>query len=167
MSTTESSHLLRIYLEDHLAGGVAGTRRASRLAEAEEDGPDGATLTTVADEIELDLTALRALIDHLGVSPRAYKRVLARAAEAAGLMKLNGRLFSRSPLTTLVEVEMMLAAVRGKLAGWDSLRAALGTSAVGPVNLDELAARARSQLDALSAVHQRAAVAALGGASTG
>jgi hypothetical protein len=162
----DRSNLLRIYLEDHLAGGVAGTRRARRLAEAERDGPDGPTLREVANEIELDLTALRSLIDYLHVHPRAFKQLLTRLVEFVGLLKLNGRLFSRSPLTTLVEVELMLVAVRGKLAGWESLRAAFGDPQVGPVNLDDLMSRARSQLDVLADVHLRAAAAALAAPST-
>jgi hypothetical protein len=156
------ARLLRIYLEDHLAGAVAGTRRIRRLADAERNNPDGPTLKRLADEIEDDLTALREVIEHLGVVPRAYKRWLARIVEFVGLLKLNGRLFTRSPLTTLVEVEVMLVAARGKLAGWETLRAALGTPVLGSVNLDDLIEQGRSHLDTLAAVHERAAVTALG-----
>jgi hypothetical protein len=154
--------LLRIYLEDHLAGAVAGTRRMRRLADAERDSPDGPTLKRLADEIEDDLTALREVIEHVGVVPRTYKRWLARIVEFIGLLKLNGRLFTRSPLTTLVEVEVMLVAARGKLAGWETLRAALGTPVVGSVHLDDLIEQGRAHLETLAAVHERAAIAALG-----
>ena len=163
--TSDAQHLLQIYVQDHLAVAAAGVRRARRLAAAERDGPDGRVLGEVASEIALDRQALQAVADTLGIAMPRVKQLAARAAEWVGLAKLNGRLVRRSPLSTLVEVEAMLIAVRGKLAGWETLRRSLGAATVGPVDLDELIARSRRQHDALADVHARVGPAVLGRAT--
>lgn len=159
----ERAEFLHIYLNDHLAGSAAGTRRARRLADAERDGPDGRALRVVADEIANDRRQLLALIEQLGVPQHRYKQLLARLAEWAGLLKLNGRFWRRSPLSTLIEIEGLLIGVRGKLAGWETMRTVLATSTVGPVELDGLIDGAHRQLDTLGELHTTAARSALGG----
>lgn len=149
--------LLGIYLDDHLAGSVAGSRRALRLAEAERTSPQGPVLAALAGEIAEDRVALQTLVKQLGVPQRRYKQVLAGVAERVGLLKLNGRLLRRSPLSTLVEVEGLLMGVRGKLAGWETLRRVLGTATVTDVDLDDLILRAHAQLGTLEIVHARVA----------
>lgn len=158
----DRGRFLRIYFDDHLAGSAAGARRARRLADAERDGPDGAALAALADEIADDRQALLTLVAGLGVRPRRYKQVLARFAERAGLLKLNGRLFRRSPLSSLLEIEGLLMGVRGKLAGFETVRAVFGAEPVPAVDVDELVARAHRQLDTLSRAHARAAADTLG-----
>jgi len=161
---TEREQFVRIYLNDHLAGAVAGTRLAHRLAEAERDGPDGPALATVAAEIQHDRQSLVALLDALGVEQQRYKQALAWAAEQVSSLKLNGRLVRRSPLSTLAEVEGVLLGVRGKLAGWETMRMALG-EAPGGVDLARLIERAEAQLRTLAELHARAAERALGRAA--
>lgn len=161
-ASAEQHTFLRIYLEDHLAGAAAGSRRARRLADAERDSESGPELVALADAIDADRRALVELVRSLDVEPRPYKRWLARLGEWVGLVKLNGRLVRRSPLSTLVETEALLIGVRGKLAGWQTLRRTLGTSPTPSVDLDELVARAQTQLDGLDALHTRAADQALG-----
>src|SRR5688572_22505203 len=89
---TERNRFLPVYLNDHLAGSVAGTRLARRLADAERDGPAGPALALLADEIEEDRRELVALVDTLGIEQRRYKQVVAWAGERIGRLKLNGRL---------------------------------------------------------------------------
>jgi hypothetical protein len=55
----------------------------------------------------------------------------------------------RSPLSTIVELEAMQMAVRGKRSLWETLQVALPTQ----VGLDALIARADDQLDVLSGLH--------------
>ncbi len=155
--------LLSIYLHDHLAGAAAGSRRARRLADAEQGRPDGPAFAELADQIDADRRALETLVHDLGVGPSRAKQWIARLGEWVGLLKLNGRLLRRSPLTTLVETEALLMAVRGKLAGWETLERTLDASdARSDVDLAALATRAREQLDALAGLHARAADRALG-----
>ena len=158
----EGHKFLEIYIADHLAGSAAGTRRIRRLADAERDGVDGPMLSELASQIAQERQALQSVADALGIRPQAYKQVASRVLEFAGLAKLNGRLLRRSPLSSLVELEGMLMAVRGKLAGWETLRTVLDTPRVGPVDIDELIARNKRQLEQLADAHARAAQTALG-----
>lgn len=152
----ERREFLRIYLTDHLAGSTAGTRRARRLADAERDGPDGRQLRIIADEIAADRQSLETLIAELDVPPRRYKQALARVGEFVGLVKLNGRLFRRSPLSTLVEIETLLIATRGKQAGFETVRTVVGQSRVGPIDLDDLIERSRRHHATLAELHEAA-----------
>ncbi len=131
--------LLSIYLRDHHAAGVAGTRLARRIARAPTATSD---LRQVALEIGQDLVELEAIMRRLGVQPDPVKDALARIGERLGRLKPNGRLRERSPLSDLLELETLLVGITGKRALWLSLRA--GTAA--PIeNLDRLVERAESQ----------------------
>jgi hypothetical protein len=151
---TPRSELLAIYLTDHLAGAAAGSRRMKRLADAERTAADGPLLIAVADEIEQDRQVLQGLLRNEGLSTRWYKRAAARVAEVLGVLKTNGRVFSRSPLTGLVELEAMRMGVAGKLDLWHTLlRTDLSTRNDIPTLID----RAERQLATLGAAHDRRA----------
>ena len=146
--------LLGIYLNDHLAGATGGTHRMSRLARAEQESPDGGELAQVAAEIEEDQATLIEVMRQLGVERQRHKRAAAWAAERLGGLKLNGRLLRRSPLTTLVELEMMQMAVTGKQALWATL---LRCEMPGEFDFEALIARSKRQRKVLQQVHQRRA----------
>jgi hypothetical protein len=131
--------LLAIYLRDHHAAGVAGTRLARRIARAHTATSD---LRQVALEIEQDLVALEAIMRHLGVQPDPTKDALARIGELFARLKPNGRLRERSPLSDLLELETLLVGITGKRALWLSLR---GSTSAPIENLDRLVERADGQ----------------------
>ncbi len=149
-TASDQAKLLRIYLEDHLAGATAGSQRASRLADAEADSPHAAVLAGFAAEVAADLDALTSVMQELDVEPNKLKTGLASVAEKLGTLKPNGRLVDRSPLSTVVEVEAMQMAVSGKRSPWETLRAIRTASAV---DFDGLLAGADRQLAALAVVH--------------
>ena len=130
---------LSIYLRDHHAAGVAGTRLARRIARTPGKTDD---LRRGASEIEQDLIELEAIMRRLDVQPDVIKDALARIGERLGRLKPNGRLRERSPLSDLLELETLLVGITGKRALWLSLRA--GTS-VPREDLDRLIERANSQ----------------------
>lgn len=148
---SERTKLLSIYLEDHLAGATAGSQRAARLADAEAESKDANVLATFAADVAKDLDALLEVMNALGVEPNRLKAGVASLAERVGALKLNGRVFDRSPLSTIVELEAMQMGVRGKRSLWETLQAAM--TSPSPVELDGLVRRADAQLDMLSAVH--------------
>ena len=87
---------------------------------------------------------------------RVYRR-------EGGPAKLNGHLLSRSPLSSLEELEMMRLGVTGKAAGWRTLRVLADTDPrLDRDRLDELIGRADSQLSMLEDLRVRAARFALG-----
>ena len=152
--------MLGIYLNDHLAGATAGTELAHRMARSQShaDGEDSGTLRRLAAEIGRDRAALLDIMTALGIKVRRYKVGAAWIGEKAGRLKFNGRLFTRSPLSDLEELEMLRLGVEGKAAGWRTLRTLADTDPrLDPARLDELISRARRQADALEDLRVAAA----------
>jgi hypothetical protein len=158
-STRRSGHdLLGIYLNDHLAGATSGAELARRLAASQQDPSADGSLRRLATEIGQDRAALLTMMKALDIPVRSYKVYAGWIAEKAGRLKLNGRLLTRSPLSQLVELEMLRLGVEGKAAGWRTLRlAADSDERLDPARLDKLIARARSQADLLEELRIRAA----------
>lgn len=156
------SRFLRIYLNDHLAGAVAGTELARRVARTHRDGPDGATLRSLAEEITEDFGSMLEIMAKLDVPARRYKVLVAWLGEKIGRVKPNGRIFARSPLSTVIELEMLWLGVEGKTAGWRTLRTmAEREHRLDTATLDRLLARAEAQASALDQLRLRAAGATL------
>jgi hypothetical protein len=152
--------LLAIYLNDHLAGAVAGTELARRLA-----GAEGAeNLRRLASEIEEDRAALRDIMSTLGAPVRRYKLMASWFVEKATRLKFNGQLLSRSPLSRVIELETLRLGVEGKAAAWRVLRTRAETDPrLDAARLDDLIARALRQIAELEQLRVRAAVETFGG----
>lgn len=158
--------LLGIYLNDHLAGSTAGVQLVRRLARSMRGTPLGEPLSGLADEIGADREELLAIMDELEVPIRRYKLYTAAAAELAGRLKFNGHLLTRSPLSVVVELEMLRLGIEGKASGWRTLRtvgAARGRPDVGRV--DRLIERATEQAALVETLRVRAAARVFGAAA--
>jgi hypothetical protein len=161
-SENGSKHLLAIYLNDHLAGSSGGVELARRLRSSNAEDPEmGDPLTQICKEIEDDRGSLVELMEALGIRRQHLKPTLAWVGEKAGRLKLNGRLRGYSPLSRLLELELLQLGVTGKLRMWTALRDNLGERAGGQ-DLAELEARASRQRDRLAELHRSAASRALG-----
>ncbi len=162
--TRRSGHdLLGIYLNDHLAGATGGLELARRAA-ASHRGPaaDGA-LQRLAADVAQDRAALADIMAALSIPVRAYKVYAAWIGEKAARLKLNGHLLTRSPLTSLEELEMLRIGVEGKTAGWRTLRVLAETDKrLDSGRLDELIARAQRQAALLEELRVRAAGQVIG-----
>ena len=149
---------LGIYLNDHLAGATAGLELARRVASAGQMPADAGTLARLAADIAQDRAALTDMMRTLGVPVRSYKVWAGWAGEKAGRLKPNGRLRIRSPLSNLLELELMRLGVQGKQALWRTLRTQASTDPrLDAGRLDELIARAEAQADLLEDLRVRAA----------
>jgi hypothetical protein len=157
------ARLLRIYLQDHYAGSTAGLQLARRTARNNRGTPLGDFVATLADEIEADRRELRKVMADLEVRPNQLKSALAALAERLGRLKLNGRLLHYSPLSRLLELELLVLGLEGKRGLWTALKAAAGPSVpLDEARLDRLGARAEKQQQALERRRLEAAEAALG-----
>jgi hypothetical protein len=158
-AVSEAAHgMLRIYLNDHLAGAAAGAQLADRVARAHKAQPMGRDLDLIARQIHEDHDALLALMRRFGVRPRRSFAWTGRAAQWAGRFKPNGRILRRSPLTGLVEIEALRLGVLGKLQGWRVL--AVIAERDGRVDAEALAAlesKAERQAEILESVRLWAA----------
>lgn len=153
MDTTVEPRLLSVYLNDHVTGATAGLHRVRRMA-ASYDDP---TLATALGRFEHEFAEERAWLVRtavsVGVTRNRPKAVLAVLAEKAGRLKLNGSLGGQSPLSPLLELEILRGAVLGKLSGWETLEAhshALGLSAEQVAHLAHLQRQATDQKDTIS-----------------
>jgi hypothetical protein len=113
--------LLAIYLNDHLAGATAGRELARRAAGSNRGSSRGLFLERLAAEIEEDRQSLLAIMRALDVGVDRLKVAGGWWAEKVGRLKLNGRLLGYSPLSRVVELEVLALGVSGKLALWRAL----------------------------------------------
>jgi len=85
----------------------------------------------------------------LGIAPNRLKVGLVRLAERAGRLKLNGKVLGHSPLSDVVELEMLVVGVRAKEALWTALQKA---EVSDDFDLDVLIQSARVQAGDLEAL---------------
>jgi hypothetical protein len=109
---------LGIFLNDHLAGSTAGVETARRARGANDGTEFGAPLAAICTEIEEDRATLERIMDELGVGRSPYKPALAWLGEKAGRLKPNGHLRTYSPLSRVIELEVLLLGITGKLRLW-------------------------------------------------
>ena len=149
------SKYLGVYLNDHLMGSTVAVELVER-AIGEYEGTELAEfLSDLKVEIEADRQTLLEIMDAAGVKPDQLKQAVGWVAEKVGRLKLNGELLHRSPLSQLVEMEGLETGISGKLQLWRALKAVPGMPTAGH-DLDELVARAESQLAAVE-LHRLAA----------
>lgn len=113
--------LLRTYLADHLAGATGGAARFRRMADAYADTPLGPDLRRIADEVTTEREWLIETAHRLDVQPSMTKRVLVAVGERVGRLKPNGRVAQASPLSAVLELDIMRGAVVGKRGLWETL----------------------------------------------
>ncbi|MFC4036186.1 hypothetical protein ACFO3J_32760, partial [Streptomyces polygonati] len=153
---------------DHLSGATAGVelfRRAAQSQQAQQDqqGRSDDTLADLTRRVEQDRDSLLQIMTDLGITPDRSKIALGWLAEKAGRLKPNGHLFSRSPLSDVLELESMLLGVRGKAACWRTLRALAETDQrLYTDHLDTLVERAEHQCASLEEMRLTAATRTFG-----
>jgi hypothetical protein len=155
--------LLAIYLNDHLAGSTAGVELARR-ARANNRGTDyHAPLQRIATEIAEDRAALLDVMRRLRVGRDPVKEWAGWLAEKGGRLKRNGRLTGYSPLSRVLEIELLALGVEGKRALWRALRRTVdGDPRLDGVDLEELLRRAERQRRRLEQLRVTAADEAFG-----
>jgi hypothetical protein len=157
--------LLGTYLNDHLAGSTVGVELSKRASGSNEGTEYGQVLDRIAREIEEDRETLKRLMDSLGVNHDRAKVAAAWTGEKLGRLKPNGRLFSYSPLSRLIELEMLALGITGKLSLWEALtEVADQDSRIDLAQLKELSERAERQRAEVWKLRQRAAREALNAA---
>ncbi len=169
-TTRSGLDLLGVYLNDHLAGATGGSELARRAARSASGTAAGGVLQRFASDVEQDRLALLEVMATLNVPVRAYKVYAAWVGEKAARLKLNGYLLSRSPLSSLEELEMLRLGVEGKAAGWRTMRVlADKDTRLDADRLDELIVRAGRQADQLEELRVSAAaeIVSVGGSAAG
>lgn len=152
------NHLLAIYLNDHLAGSMAGLELLRRCLRSNARSPLGNTLRNIEAELREDRAQLRRALHALQITPKWSMEALGWMAEKLGRLKPNGHLVTYSPLSRLVELEGLLIGVQGKLAMWSVLgRLAISDSRLREIDFDKLKDTAKQQVQLLEAHRVKAA----------
>jgi hypothetical protein len=152
--------LLAIYLNDHLAGATGGVELARRARSSNRGTKWGEALEGICAEIEADRATLERVMQQLEISRNAAKIAGAWTAEKLGRLKLNGRLTGYSPLSRLLELEMLHIGITGKLELWEALQRTQG-SKLSQFDLPGLIERAESQREMVERLRIDAAAEAL------
>jgi hypothetical protein len=155
--------MIGIYLNDHLAGSVMGSRLAKRIVRQNEGNDYGTKVAGIAREIEEDRATLRELMDRLGIGEQRARMAMAWVAEKAMRLKPNGNLFRYSPLSRVLELETLTMGITGKLELWRSMEAVENGARIPGFDFSQLAQRAEAQRDAVEDLRVRAAQEALSG----
>lgn len=134
---------LAIYLNDHLGGSVGGVETARRTRDSNQGNEFGEPLATLCAEIEADRESLEAVMAELGVARSPYKPALGWLGEKLGRLKPNGRLRGYTPLGRVVELELLVVGITGKMRLWRLLGELLGDGT--SFDFAALAARAEDQ----------------------
>ncbi|MET4224570.1 hypothetical protein [Oerskovia enterophila] len=153
MSDALDTHLLAIYLNDHVAGATVGVQRVRRMARVYDGTVVGAMITPLVPQLEEEREWLLRCLELMEIPLRRYKVVGAAVAERVGRLKFNGHVRAASPLSALLEVELLRGAITGKSSGWQTLKAQsarLGLPAERVRELDELVVQADDQICVLS-----------------
>ncbi|WP_298889653.1 hypothetical protein [uncultured Serinicoccus sp.] len=154
--------LLQIYLSDHLTGATGMVQRLTMMRDSYQDLPVAAEVTQLLQEVTEDRQTLVEVIRSLGLRPHPAKLLLARSGELVGRLKLNGRVRRRSPLTPLLELEVVHAGISGKSGLWRSLTVHADALGLDPDEFRGLEERARRQQDDVVAAHRRLTRGAFG-----
>jgi hypothetical protein len=149
--SADPDRLLGIYLNDHLAGATGGVELARRLR-GSASGEEAAPIARLCGEIEADRATLERVMDELGIGRQRLKPAGAWLAEKLGRLKLNGRLFGHSPLSRVVELEVLHLGVTGKMQLWQTLARTVGGRPLD-VDFERLAKRAAGQREAIDELH--------------
>jgi hypothetical protein len=149
----EAAKLLNVYLNDHYLGANGGVALARRVAKNHKDSPFAVELNQLADDIDGDREQLVSLMKQLDVPAQQWRVPAGTAAEKIGRLKLNGYVLSRSPLSSVLEIEALLTGVQAKRSGWQTLRHLAETERrLDAAELDDLIKRSEAQVELLERV---------------
>lgn len=142
--------LLSIYLNDHRAGAEGASALTARCARSNADNDVGAYLTgRFLPELRIDRARLEAVRAGRGVGDNPFKQWSARLGAFVGQLKTNGALTGYSPLSRVVELELLISGVVSKRQLWQTLATVSGSGA-----FDDDIERADDQIDRLVHLHR-------------
>lgn len=156
-----SDQELGIYINDHLTGSTGGLALARRAASNATDQERQGMWRTLAAELSEEREILKQIRDRVGAKPNLPKYAVAWAGEKAGRLKLNGYLLRQSDLGQMLELELLIVGVTGKLSLWRALMR-LDDPRMAEFDLEALAAQAEAQRNRLEQFRISLVPAALG-----
>ncbi|MGY2130436.1 hypothetical protein [Blastococcus sp. SYSU DS0617] len=156
--------LLGVYCNDHVAAATGGIELVVRMLGRWRGTRFEQPLEQLLDELREERAGLRSTMVALGLPVRQYKQLATWVGEKLTRAKLNGRVFSRSPLSDVIEFEFLAAAVLAKRAGFETLRVLAEVDGrVDAELVERLIQQADDQHAWLAAVRREVAAEVFGG----
>jgi hypothetical protein len=152
---------LATYLNDHLAGSVAGLELLAQLEGAQGSGEAARVAAVLRAEIEEDQQALQALMERLQITQSPSRRAVAWLGEKMTQLKLRLDDPGEGDLRLLEMLEALALGIQGKRGMWQALGAA-GAPGLTMVDCERLVQRAEAQHRRVEAMRLAAAKSALG-----
>ena len=147
--------LVRTYLNDHITGASAVASRVERMSRNPDAGQDAADLERLARELREERRVHEATARDLGLTLSRWKHLGAAVAGRVARLKPNGRAVGRSPMTLVLELEVLRSGLEGKRLGWTTLREHAVALELDVARLDARVARSREQAQRVEAMHAR------------
>ncbi|WP_106849955.1 hypothetical protein [Blastococcus sp. Marseille-P5729] len=145
--------LLSLYMNDHVSGATAGVARLNHMAKQYQDTPHGENLSRIARELREERAFYLELIRRRELPQRSYRQALAWVGERVGRLKFNRRPLSTSPMTPVLESELMQSAIAGKISGWQTLTEYHEALGVGREVFQRFIEQAERQIADLESMH--------------
>lgn len=153
----DQARLLRIYLRDHEAAAAGGLRLVEQSCKANRSTPYGNDLDRLTTAIRADRESLRQICHAFDVSYSNAGRAIAVTGAVLSRLKTNGRAFTYSPLSRVIELEALSSGVMAKLRLWQSLLIVAATEPrLDPAELARHEKEANEQLDLIRRLHDMA-----------
>lgn len=156
--------LLGIYVNDHLMAATGGIELVRRMIGSHRGDQYQQPLEQLLGQLREEKSAHLKMADTLGIPVRQYKQLASWVGEKFARVKPNGHLLSRSPLSDVLEFEVLTSAVLAKRAGFETLREVAETEpTLDKQLLDRLITQADEQHDWLSEARREVTAAVFGG----
>lgn len=148
---------LRQYMADHLAGATAGLKRIEKLAESFMNSPVYEDLAAVAEQIRAEHNFLQELMKRQQFSrPAIAGPALWVGERVARIKSFFPEGMKITPSVLVLETELMLSAVTGKLHGWRTMLNEAQALGVSSEVFRQLVDDAQEQYAILERVHKYA-----------
>ncbi len=153
---------LHTYLNDHLAASVAALDLMGRIANAHAGTPLGNTVARLQGEVSVEQETLRTLVQEVGGTESATKRVAAWVGEKVSRLKIGPGQKDESGLELFEALEALAIGFWGRGTLWRTLdRVRQEAPLPDTIDFAKLARQAATQLDELEVVRLEAALVAL------
>lgn len=145
-----NDEMLHSYLNDHLAGSVTAIHLLEHLIARHAGTGFGDMLRRMLDEVRADQNTLKQILAALGGQESPLKKAGGWLMEKVARAKPNAAPLTYTDLDRLVELELLVLGVHGKLLLWEALQASRSHDPrIDDFDFGALAERARRQRDEL------------------
>ena len=154
--------VVRTYVNDHVTGASAVASRVERMSRNPDAADDAPALAALARELRQERAVHEATARDLGLPLDRWKHLSAAVVERVARLKPNGRAMGRSPLSLVLELELLRSGLEGKRLGWTTLREHADVLGLDAARLDRLVERSREQAELVERMHARHRAQAFG-----